>query len=273
MSTFASSKKHIMQHILVPIGSTESAKSTLQYAIDFASTVKAKVFVFRAYSSLSRAGTMINVDAIIERETNLYLKTMVSAIDTKNVDVKLISAKGNAVHSVLAIDEELGIDLIIVGAKSNSIREEVYLGKTAGSIVKQTEIPVLAIPDNYNFSAVKNVLMAFKSGIVKSKTALNPIEFIVNTFKSEVNLLLVKTPDYKEEDLVLNSGLKSLQSTLTVTENTTTFQGVLEHFQTHKPDMLCVFRRKRGFFKKLWEKNTILKQEFHTSVPLLILKG
>jgi hypothetical protein len=37
--------------------------------------------------------------------------------------------------------------------------------------------------------------------------------------------------------------------------------------------MLCVFRRKRGFFKKLWEKNVILKQEFHTSIPLLILKG
>mgnify|MGYP000465487560 CR=1 FL=1 len=28
-----------------------------------------------------------------------------------------------------------------------------------------------------------------------------------------------------------------------------------------------------SYFKKLWEKNTILKQEFHTSIPLLILKG
>jgi len=101
-----------MQHILVPIGSTESAKNTLQYAIDFAKNIDAKVFVFRAYSALSKAGTIINIDAIIERETNLYLKTMVSAVDTKNVDVKLISAKGSVVDSVLAIDDELGINLI-----------------------------------------------------------------------------------------------------------------------------------------------------------------
>lgn len=262
-----------MQHILVPIGSTDNAKHSLQYAIDFANEINAKVFVFRAYSALSKAGTMVSVDSIIERETNLYLKTMVSAVDTKNVDVKLISAKGSVVDSVNAIDEELGIDLIIVGAKSNSIKEEVFLGKTAGSLVKQTDISVLAVPNNYTFSPIKNILLAFKSGIIRSKSALNPLEFISKKFKSTVNLLLVKTPDYTEEDLVLDDRLKALQSSLTITENATTFQGVLEHFQTHNPDMLCVFRRKRGFFQKLWEKNTILKQEFHTSLPLLILKG
>ena len=262
-----------MQHILVPIGFTENAQNTLQYAIDFATEINAKIFVFRAYSSKSKAGTMINIDTIIERETNLYLRTMVKSVDTKNVDVKLISAKGSVVDSVIAIDDELGIDLIIVGAKSNSIREELFLGKTAGSIVKQANVPVLAIPEGYKYAPIKSVLMAFKSGILKSKTALYPLQHLVKKFNLEVNLLLVKTPNYKQEDLVLHKDLEKIQSTLTVTENATTFQGVLEHIKTHNPDMLCVFRRKRGFFKKLWEKNTILKEEFFTSVPLLILKG
>ena len=262
-----------MQHILVPIGFTESAQNTLQYAIDFAAEINAKVFVFRAYSAQSKAGTIINITGIIERETNLYLRTMVKSVDTKDVDVKLISAKGSVVDSVLAIDDDLGIDLIIVGAKSNSIKEELFLGKTAGSIVKQTNITVLTVPENYSYKPLKNILMAFKSGVIKSKTALKPLQIIVNKFASQVNLLLVKTPDYSDNDLIINKNLEKLQSTLTVTENATTFQGVLEHFQTHNPDMLCVFRRKRGFFKKLWEKNTVLKEEFHTSVPLLILKG
>ena len=262
-----------MQHILVPIGSTESAQNTLQYAIDYASEIGAKIFVFRAYSVQSKAGTIINVDSIIERETNLYLRTMVKTVNTKNVDIKLIAAKGSLVDSVLSIDAELGIDLIIVGAKSNSIKEEVFLGKTAGSLVKQTEISVLTVPENYVYKPVKSILTAFKSGNVKSKTALKPLEFFANKFNCEVNLLLVKTPNYKEEDLVINDNLKRLETSLTITENATTFQGVLEHFQTNNPDMLCVFRRKRGFFQKLWEKNTILKEEFHTSLPLLILKG
>ena len=96
---------------------------------------------------------------------------------------------------------------------------------------------------------------------------------IADKFKPTINSLLVKTVGHKDEDLVLDKELIALQTNLTVTENATTFQGVLEHFKTHNPDILCVFRRKRGFFKKLWEKNTVLKKEFHTSRPLLILKG
>ena len=262
-----------MQNILVPIGFTESAQNTLQYAIDFASEIDAKIFVFRAYSAQTTAGTIINIDGIIARETNLYLRTMVNSVDRKNVDVKLIAAKGSVIDSVEAIDHELGIDLIIVGAKSNSIKEEIFLGKTAGSLVKQTDLPILAVPDGYKYAPVNNILMAFKSGIVRSKTALKPLQFIVDKFNTDVNLLLVKTPNYTDEDLVLNKDLEQLKSSLTVTENATTFQGVLTHFQKHQPDMLCVITRKRGFFKKLWEKNTILKEEFHATVPLLVLKG
>lgn len=262
-----------MKHILVPIGSTQNAQSTLQYAIDFAAEINADVLVFRAYKAKSKAGTMVNMTAIIERETNLYLRTMVSAVDRKNVDVKLISSKGSVVESVEAIDHEIGIDLVIVGAKSNSIKEEIFLGATAGSIVKNSNLPVLTVPEGYVYKPIKNILLAFKSGIIKSKTALNPLKFIVKNLKPDVHSLLVKTAGYKDEDLVLDKDLAEIQTTFTTTENATTFQGVLEHFKSHNPDMLCVFRRKRGFFKKLWEKNIILKQEFHTSIPLLILKG
>ena len=51
-----------------------------------------------------------------------------------------------------------------------------------------------------------------------------------------------------------------MKSSLKITENATTFQGVLEHFQSNNPDMLCVFRRKRGFFKKLWGKEYYIKK-------------
>ena len=262
-----------MNHILVPIGSKENASNTLQYAIDFAKEIGAKVFVFRAYKVLSKAGTFININDILERETNLYIQTMISSVATKGVDVKMISAKGGTVESINSVHEELGIDLIVVGPRSNSIKEEVFLGSTSGSIVKQTEIPVLIVPEHYKFSPFKVALTAFKSGILEQQDVLTPLQEIKSLFKTKVNLLLVKTPEYKEEDLIVDASLKALQNTFSISENVTTFQGVLEHFQSNNPDLLCVFRRKKGFFQKLWEKNTILKSEFHCSIPLLILSG
>ena len=262
-----------MNHILVPIGSKENASNTLQYAIDFAKEIGAKVFVFRAYKVLSKAGTFININDILERETNLYIQTMISSVATKGVDVKMISAKGGTVESINSVHEELGIDLIVVGPRSNSIKEEVFLGSTSGSIVKQTEIPVLIVPEHYKFSPFKVALTAFKSGGLEKQDVLISLQEIKSLFKTKINLLLVKTPEYKEEDLVVDASLKALQNTFSTSENVTTFQGVLEHFQSNNPDLLCVFRRKKGFFQKLWEKNTILKSEFHCSIPLLILSG
>ena len=262
-----------MKHILVPIGSTENAESTLQYAIDFATEFNAKVFVFRAYSAQKKAGTMVNIDKIIQRETKLYLRAMVQSVDRKEVEVQLISAKGNVITSIEAVHKELGIDLIIMGPKSNSIKEEVFLGSTSGSIVKKTEIPILIAPKNSTFSAFKNILTVFNSGVIKEEKALEPLQKIMNKYQLKSNLLLVKTPKHIESDLVLDAGLESLKAKLTITENATAYQGVLEHFQSHNPDLLCVFRRKRGFFKKLWEKNTVLKKEFYCNIPLLILSG
>lgn len=262
-----------MKHILVPIGSSENEKNTLQYAIDFASNIKAKVFVLRAYKVQKKTGTLKNVDEFLERESNLYMRTIINSVNTKDVTVQLISARGNVLDSVTSVDKELNINLIVTGPKSNSIKEEVFLGSTGGSVLKKTNIPMLIVPDGYTFKPFTSVLTAFKSGIVKEQSALNPLQGIVNTFNPKVNLLLVKTPDHTENDLVINEKLEGLKSNLTISENATTFQGVLEHFQSNNPDLLCVFRRSRGFFKKLLEKNTILKKEFHCSIPLLVLRG
>lgn len=266
-------KPNVMKHILVPIGSTENAINTLQYAIDFAAEFDAQVTVFRAYQVIAKAGTMMSIDGFMAKETQLYLRSVVNAVDQKNVAIKIAAAKGGVIESIHAIHNEIEIDLIVVGPRSNSIKEEVFLGNTSGSIVKQTEIPVLVVPEGYTFKPLQTALTAFKSGVLQKEGMLTPLEEIKRVFNTSVNLLLVKTPDYKEEDLVLDDALKAVQNTLTTTENVTTFQGVLEHFQSHNPDFLCVFRRKRGFFKKLWEKNTVLKSEFHCSIPLLVLSG
>ncbi|OSY87041.1 universal stress protein UspA [Tenacibaculum holothuriorum] len=262
-----------MKHILVPIGSSENSINTLQYAINFAKEISAKVFVMRAYKILSKAGAFVNADDTMQRETNLYLRTMVNAVDRKDVDIKLITAKGDVLESITSIDRELGVDLIIMGPKSNSIKEEVFLGNTSGSVLKQTNIPMLIIPDGYQFTPIKRVLTAFKSGIINNENVLDPLKKVLDIFNPVSNLLLVKTPSHTKDDLMLDVELENIKSDLTITENATTFQGVLEHFQSNNPDLLCVFRRNRGFFQKLWEKNTILKKEFHCKVPVLVLRG
>lgn len=263
-----------MKSILVPVGSSKNAEHHLQYAVEFARVFGAKLYVVQVYNVYTKSGTMIKIDHILERESLAFLKGHVEKIDTKGVEVVVKTFKGKLVDTLELACEALNVDLIILEPRTNSIKDEVYLGKTSGKIIKQTNIPALIVPEGYNYKPIVKILVAIKSAIIKKDNALRPLKAIKNQFKSVVNLLLVKTPFHNEGDFDVNEDLASLITNTTQSENPTTFQGVLEHYKDNTPDLLCVVRRKRGFFKKLWESNTILKKDFHaSSIPVLVLSG
>ncbi len=262
-----------MKNILVPVGSSKNALSHLQYAVNFAKAFGAKLFVVQVYNVYTKAGTMIKVDHIIERESKAFLKDLVSKTDTKGVEVIVKTLKGNLIDTLELACKSAEIDLVLIEPRTNSIKDEVYLGKTSGRIIKQMDVPALIVPEDYKFTPPSHILMAIKSAIIKKDKALKPLRAITEKFKAKTDLLLVKTSFHNECDFDVNDELKALVKNITKTENATTFQGVLLHFESNKPDMLCVVRRKRGFFAKKWEKNTILKKDFSSNVPVLVLSG
>ncbi|KAA5827534.1 universal stress protein [Algibacter amylolyticus] len=262
-----------MKNILVPVGSSKNAVSHLQYAVDFAEAFNAKLFIVQVYNVYTKAGTMIRVDDIIQRESKMFLDDLVSKIDPKNVEIVVKTLKGKLVDTLELACKAADIDLVLIEPRTNSIKDEVYLGKTSGKIVKQMDVPALIIPEGYKFSPVKTILMAVKSAIIKKENALNPLLDVKKKFDATLNLLLVKTPFYNEGDFEVKEELSTIVDQVTKSGNATTFQGVLEHFQSNNPDMLCVVRRKRGFFVKKWEKSTILKKDFFSKVPVLVLSG
>jgi nucleotide-binding universal stress UspA family protein len=260
-----------MKTILVPVGSSKNAVSHLQYAVNFAKEFRAKLYVVQIYNVYTKAGTMVKVDHILERESMEFLNMHVSKVDTKGVEVIVKTFKGKLIDTLELICQTLDVDLILVEPRTNSIKEEVYLGKTSGKIIKQTNIPALIIPEGYQYKPIGNILMALKSAIIKNDDALMPLKDIKNQFKAKIDLLLVKTPFHNDGDFDVNKGLAKMVNETMYSDNPTTYQGVLEHYKTNDPDLLCVVRRKRGFFTKLWENNTILKKDFYTTLPVLVL--
>ena len=260
-----------MINILVPIGTSPNANETLQYAVDFAADFSARVFVMEVFSFSGKAGSLSNISEKIAKSGKERLKGVINQVVSKNVDIKIATYNGELADGIKEIDKELGIDMIILAPRSNDINEELYLGHTSGRIIKQTDIPALIVPKGTQYKPYKNILTAFKSGILKRNRIIDPLVAIKKKHGSTVNLLLVKMPGYTDDDLKINTALMNLCSKLTITENPTTYLGVMEHFQAKHPDLLCVFRRKRGFFKKLWEKSTILKSEFYVPIPVLVL--
>lgn len=261
-----------MKNILVPIGSSENSVSNLQYAIDLAQRVDAYVYVISVFQEFSKVGGLTKVNNIIKEDTEARLQQVLAQVDKKDVTVISHPIKGEVLETIQRFDKHVPVDLMVLSPRSNSIRDEVYLGKTSGKLMKSTNIPILIVPEGETFSEPKTLLMAFKNGTFSDKKMIDPVRKFVKHFGTKVNLLHVTTPESTSKMNELSAHLSKIQNSYTQTENATTFQAVIEHFHTNNPDMLCVVRRKRGFFKKLWEKNVVLKKEFYTSKPLLVLR-
>ncbi len=262
-----------MKNILVPVGSSKNAVSHLQYAVDFAKAFGARLYIVQVYNVYTKAGTMIKIDDILEKESRAFLKDKLSQLDLKGVEVITNVFKGKFIDTLELACKSANIDLVLVEPRTNSINDEVFLGKTSGKIIKQMDVPALIVPEGYVFKVPNNILMAVKSAVIKKVSVLNPIQTIKSKFNSKVSLLLVKTIYYKDDDFDVDEELTSLADNITKTDGATTFQGMLKYLKPNDPDMICVVRRKRGFFTKKWEKNTILKKDFYIKIPVLVLRG
>jgi len=262
-----------MKSILVPLGNSKKAINTLQYAVDFASVTGAKIYVIQVYGSAGATYSLKKMDTILEKDSKEELNHILSKVDSKNIEIVSKSVKGQITDSISRIAKQLNVDLIIASTKNMVADSSIYLGSITGSFVKQTELPMLIIPKGYKFIPIHNILFGLRSGILKRSHVLDPLNSILETFNAKVNLLHVITPYNTTDDNTLDDAFKTISTNIINSENATVYQGVLEHKIEIKPDVICVIRRKRGFFNKLWVQNSIKKIDFESRVPLLVLKG
>ncbi len=265
-----------MNNILVPLEVSENSMNTtqqLQYAIDFARELKAVVYVIKVFKELPRSGSLPSVNKTLKEISESLIEEELAGVDRKGVNVIAYPLEGDLLEEIPKFNLEHSIDLIVLNPNSSDIKDPYFLCGVSGALVKKTEIPILIVPEKYSFKPIKKILMAVKSGIVKKKNALAPIKEILSTFGAEMQLLQVKTVEFLPEDSEFHKDLGEIISSYKSSENATLFQGVLEHLNENHPDLICVFRRKRGFFAKLWEENTVLKKDFESRIPLLVLRG
>jgi nucleotide-binding universal stress UspA family protein len=262
-----------MQNLLVPLGTSAHAESTLAYAVAFASHFKSTIYVIDAYPVHSSMATLSNVSARIEEDNLKQIRALVAKTPYKKNLIKLVSSERDLIGTIKNLDKTIGLDLIIVSPLNNEINEEVFLGRIAGSMIKRTQIPVLVAPLEKPFKVPERLLLAFKTGEVKAMSTLTPLIHIQDKFSALLKLILVKVPGFANRTHQLSDALMQRAEQLLYSENATVYQGVLEHFQANQPDLLVAFKRERGFFEKLWEPDLIYKKDFYCTVPLLVLKN
>ena len=163
-----------MQKILVPLGISEKTEGLLNYAIDLSKAFKSIIYLIDAHPTLSNLTSINNVKTRFAKEDKQRIKRMVVNLNLNLTNINIVESQGDLIDSINKLNKSIGIDLIITAPLNNEINDEVFLGPVAGSLIKRTNIAVLVAPYQKNLST-KKMMLAFKSGEVKSIDTLKPL--------------------------------------------------------------------------------------------------
>ncbi len=106
---------------------------------------------------------MLDIDTLkkISDDGMKLFKLSLQIQNTNNVEIEEINEFAVLPNSIGEICNRTGADLIIMGITEASKFEEVLIGSTSISVVKNTKVPVIIIPPNAKCHKIERMISAF----------------------------------------------------------------------------------------------------------------
>ena len=262
-----------MIKILVPVDFSNTSKNALRYAINLFEGIKLEVTVLHVYGAQSTALMMKSIDGVLLDEAKRQMNTLIKALENERplVIFKSRFAKNYAVSTISELGNSGEYDFIVMGTKGVSGLKEVFMGSVAGGVVSKTSAPVIVVPLDYTFDAIKNLVFAIGDNALSDPSVLQPLRQIAEHNDSSLEVLHISKQDLPELESSMES-ISDLKPKFThKSGNGDLNQHLNVHIKNHNTDLLCLLRTKKDFFDRLFGGSVTLKQTFNSAVPLLVI--
>lgn len=140
-----------IRHILVAVDFDENSARALDYAVDLASHLGARLTVVHSYSlPVLNAFDAQYIPSATEAahkadQNRKHLDTLLALHKARGVEMESVLRVGAAPVEVCAVARELSADLIVVGTHNRGALGRALLGSVAETIVRDAHVPVLTV--------------------------------------------------------------------------------------------------------------------------------
>lgn len=279
-----------MKKILVPTDFSSSASKALDYAVCLAKKFKAEIILLHAsefidYPFKDNQGFIEEHNQRLQQEMNRKLQNLKSVIEvTEGITVTTRLYDGPALSAILFAIRDNAVDLVIMGTLGKSgIGSRIFGSKTA-SLLSQTDIPVIAIPNDYTWSEPKKILLALNDPNEDPKLLKAAFE-IANQFRADMQTVIFT--DNKENAIETMEHSRSLYDIQVKINKEYKFkkissvhisgenfkEAIQRYINENDIDLLAMITHKRSMMQRLFKKSSTKKMAYHTRVPLLSINA
>ncbi len=269
-----------MKKIMVATDYSESAGNAVQYGVSlanhFGSLLTLVSAVEEPYSAA--AGVLVDIkDHIREEamETMGKVKEQVIGQLTNGATIDTHTVDGDPGPTITRVAKAKDYDLIVMGTKGSSAAREMFTGSVANSVIKNSKLPVLAVPKGVEFTDINRVILSIDERPLAGPEVLQPLVDLLRAYGAE---LIVyhgdKDGDGKGYDPQLPTYLSDITHRFEVRsgESDSVLSGIQQAVKATNADLLCMIYHDHGFFGRLFNESTVSKVVFNSSVPLLVLQ-
>ena len=138
-----------IERVLVGVDGSANSRAAVQWAAGLASDLGSEVIAVHALGLLDRiddrgqVATQPNRDRIRE----VFESSWCEPLDRAGVRCRRLTRDGHPVDVLLAVADEEGADLLVVGSRGLGDHHELLLGSTSTQVAQHSSRPVVIVSD------------------------------------------------------------------------------------------------------------------------------
>lgn len=272
-----------MKTILVATDFSNASRAASLYAEELAKISDAKILLCHAHNqaAITTSEALIAEENQIESskdESQQLLEAEAVFLSKLNgVEVGCLLAEGSPIKELLVLEEEEKPDLLIVGMKESEALSDFIFGSVITDLIKETQTPVLVIPEKCVFKKPKKIAFAFDFEVEAEFKMHAAVKELIRVFDSEILILnIIKPeqkilPDNKTAEFNIEKYFENYKHVYYFIQDNDLINGLKEFVATNEIDMLTMFPHKQNLLEKIFEESKTKQMAFNTVGPLLIL--
>lgn len=274
-----------MIRILVPTDFSPTAERAFRFAAELASKTKGTIILFHV-NEREEIPYFDSAEKKQEYDTQLETKPLKKLQRLKkkvispemNVMVSTIVSRPPVVKNLLSFARQNKVELIVMGTQGASGLKKTVVGSTTTRVVEKSRIPVLIIPEEYEWKDPKEIVFATNYHC-EDRPALSFTLSVAKVFNSDVTVLHINSEENEKNNAHCFSNYAYfLQRTFSDSKiifkelKSSHIKDSLEHLRDIVPfDMMVMVRRNRRFLEKLFLKSFTKNMACTTNLPLLVV--
>jgi nucleotide-binding universal stress UspA family protein len=189
---------------------------------------------------------------------------------------KKIASFNMLTDEINEVAEREDIDLVVMGTQGATGAKQIFLGSNTVFVMRKAKIPVLAIPENYHFKEIKNILFPSDYITLYKRRELKPLIDLAKKHKASVTSLHVTeegelTEAQKKHREFLKECMEEIEYHCKELYKQVMPTAVYDYLSVNKFELLAMMNRKHSFLERMLLKQNVEDIGFHVDIPFLVL--